>query len=65
MCGRFTVKATWAELVVLYRLTMCAPRTICGHAPGDAANRRFGPTADLIGFLGNTLHGLHAVTGSL
>jgi hypothetical protein len=30
MCGRFTVRAIWAELVALYRLTMDAPPHICG-----------------------------------
>jgi hypothetical protein len=36
MCGRFTVKATRAELIALYQLTMDAPPHICGRATTSA-----------------------------
>jgi len=32
MCGRFTNKLTWDDIVPLYRMTLNAPRTICGPA---------------------------------
>ena len=39
ICGRFTVKATWAELVAMYRLTMDVPphnlRPRCNVCPTD------------------------------
>jgi putative SOS response-associated peptidase YedK len=49
MCGRFTVKATWAELVALYRLTMDAPPhnlrpryNVCPTDPVDVVTERDG-----------------------
>ena len=32
MCGRFTNKLTWDEIVLLYRVTMQAPPHICRPA---------------------------------
>ena len=49
MCGRFTVKATWAELVALYRLTVDAPPhnlrpryNVCPTDPVDVVTERDG-----------------------
>jgi putative SOS response-associated peptidase YedK len=46
MCERFTVKATWAELVALYRLTMDAPahnlRPRYNESPTDPSRRYCG-----------------------
>jgi len=49
MCGRFTVKATWAELVALYRLTADAPPhnlrpryNVCPTDPVDVVTERDG-----------------------
>jgi putative SOS response-associated peptidase YedK len=47
--GRFTVKMTWAEIVVLYRLTMEAPPhnvppryNVCPTVPVDVVRKRDG-----------------------
>ena len=52
MCGRFTVKATWAELVALYRLTMDAPPhnlrpryNVCPTDPVDVVTAEEGKRA--------------------
>ena len=49
MCGRFTAKMTWAEIVALYRLTMEAPPhnmppryNVCPTDPVDVVRERDG-----------------------
>jgi putative SOS response-associated peptidase YedK len=49
MCGRFTVKPTWAELIAFYRLTMAAPRqnlrpryNVCPTDPVDVVTAEKG-----------------------
>ena len=49
MCGRFTTKMTWAEIVALYRLTMKAPPhnmppryNVCPTDPVDVVRERDG-----------------------
>ncbi len=49
MCGRFTTKMTWAEIVALYRLTMKAPPhnmppryNVCPTEPVDVVRERDG-----------------------
>jgi putative SOS response-associated peptidase YedK len=59
MCGRFTAKMTWAEIVALYRLTMKAPPhnmppryNVCPTDPVDVVRERDGerrPAAAVIG----------------
>jgi putative SOS response-associated peptidase YedK len=49
MCGRFTVKPTWAELIAFYRLTVAAPRqnlrpryNVCPTDPVDVVTAEKG-----------------------